>query len=144
MQPTDIAATAPWITSPDWLANPDGPLPVLAARVHTSGSVQTARLEIAGVGVWYATLDGTPVGDPLEPGYTDWAIVTESVTIDLTGRLTPGQHIPTVELATGLYRSQLSEDRLTSLRGTSMQDAGGYNRVLVRSSAGRWASQPDW
>ncbi|HPZ49560.1 MAG TPA: hypothetical protein PLA44_06860 [Propionibacteriaceae bacterium] len=47
MQPTDIAATAPWITSPDWLANPDGPLPVLAARVHASGSVQTARLLFA-------------------------------------------------------------------------------------------------
>jgi hypothetical protein len=102
---------AEWITSAAWKAEPDGPLPVLAAVMPVVGPPRSAFLRIAGVGVFVATVNGEVVSDPLEPGYSDFAQRVEFGTYDLTPLLKPGDNVITVELGPGCYRSTSIDGR---------------------------------
>ncbi|MGD7706304.1 family 78 glycoside hydrolase catalytic domain [Microlunatus sp. Y2014] len=100
-----------WITSPDWLVDPDGPLPVLARRFTATGRPRSVVLQLTGVGVWRATVNGEPVSRyVLEPGYADWARLAETVEVDISPLVRPGDNLIMIELGPGLYRSQPPPD----------------------------------
>ncbi|MGZ0147993.1 family 78 glycoside hydrolase catalytic domain [Kribbella sp. WER1] len=100
-----------WITSAAWQQDPDGPLPVLGTVIEVTGAARDAVLRVAGLGVFVAAINGEAVSDPLEPGYTDYAIRAEFCTYDVTARLVPGPNVITIQLGPGCYRSRKPEDR---------------------------------
>lgn len=102
---------AEWITSAGWQQSPDGPLPVVAAVLGVAGHVQSATLRVAGLGVFIASVNGTVVSDPLEPGYSDYARRAEFCTYDVTRLLVPGDNTVVIELGPGCYRSRKADDR---------------------------------
>ncbi|MEV0622661.1 family 78 glycoside hydrolase catalytic domain [Nonomuraea sp. NPDC050404] len=97
-------ATPVWITHPDWVTPGENMFraPVLASRFDIDRPVRSARLLIAGLGVWTATLDDRPLTDAeLEPGVSEFRTRVAATTVDLTGRLAPGRHELIVELGEG-------------------------------------------
>ncbi|MBP2351629.1 hypothetical protein JOF29_002712 [Kribbella aluminosa] len=104
-----------WMTSAAWQQDPDGPLPVLGTVIEVTGQARDATLRVAGLGVFVAAINGEIVSDPLEPGYTDYAIRAEFCTYDVTSRLVRGPNVITIELGPGCYRSRKTEDRWTKI-----------------------------
>ncbi|HEY3509116.1 family 78 glycoside hydrolase catalytic domain [Kribbella sp. NPDC051137] len=107
-----------WMTSAAWQQDPDGPLPVLGTAIEVTGEPRDAVLRVAGLGVFVAAVNGQVVSDPLEPGYTDYALRAEFCTYDVTARLVPGPNVITIELGPGCYRSRKTEDRWTKIETT--------------------------
>jgi alpha-L-rhamnosidase len=105
-----------WITSPDWKADPAGPLPVLGTTFSCTRKPASATLRISGLGVFVASVNGAPVSaDVLEPGYSDYAKRVELCTYDVTHLVVEGDNVVVVELGPGMYRSQRLDDRWTKI-----------------------------
>lgn len=108
--------SAGWITSPQWRADPNGPLPLLGTTFHCGPGARQATLTIAGLGVYQPTINAAPISPGLlEPGYTDYARHAEFLTHDVTHCLREGCNAMTIALGPGMYRSQNPDGRWTKV-----------------------------
>ena len=81
-------------------------LPYFVKRFEVSGGVSQARLWIAGLGQFIATVNGQPVTKGvLNPGYFDWNKTIEYSTFDVTGALRDDENVLGVALGKGVYRA---------------------------------------
>ncbi|MFH0176536.1 family 78 glycoside hydrolase catalytic domain [Streptomyces cacaoi] len=93
-------------------------LPLLAADFTLPRGVRSARLYIAGLGVYDATLNGEPVGDAvLEPANTDYRERVQYATYDVTDRLRAGANTLGVALGNGMSNVVSTADRYRKLYG---------------------------
>ncbi|MFJ8791723.1 family 78 glycoside hydrolase catalytic domain [Streptomyces sp. NPDC102462] len=93
-------------------------LPLLADDFTLPRAVRSARLYIAGLGVYDATINGEPVGDAvLEPANTDYADRVQYATYDVTDRLRTGANTIGVALGNGMSNVVSTADRYRKLYG---------------------------
>ncbi|MEV0210443.1 family 78 glycoside hydrolase catalytic domain [Streptomyces sp. NPDC050788] len=93
-------------------------LPLLAKDFALPRAVRSARLYIAGLGVYDATLNGKPVGDAvLEPANTTYNERVQYVTYDVTKRLRKGANTIGVALGNGMANVVSTADRYRKLYG---------------------------
>ncbi|MFF1443559.1 family 78 glycoside hydrolase catalytic domain [Streptomyces sp. NPDC058295] len=93
-------------------------LPLLADDFTLPHGVRSARLYIAGLGVYDATLNGEPVGDAvLEPANTDYRERVQYATYDVTDRLRAGANTLGVALGNGMSNVVSTADRYRKLYG---------------------------
>ncbi|MFF3505455.1 family 78 glycoside hydrolase catalytic domain [Streptomyces sp. NPDC003247] len=93
-------------------------LPLLADDFQLPRAMRSARLYIAGLGVYDATLNGEPVGDAvLEPANTDYRERVQYATYDVTDRLRPGANTLGVALGNGMSNVVSTADRYRKLYG---------------------------
>ncbi|MDQ0947404.1 alpha-L-rhamnosidase [Streptomyces phaeochromogenes] len=96
---------------------PDG-LPLLTDDFKLPTRVRSARLYIAGLGIYEATVNGEPVGDAvLEPANTDYAERVQYATYDVTDRLRAGANTVGVALGNGMSNVVSTADRYRKLYG---------------------------
>lgn len=89
--------------SAQWISLSSGP-PVFVHQFIVSGPVQSARLYIAGLGVYEARINGQAVSeDVLAPGNALYWIRVEYATYDVTSLLVSGGNTIAVELGNGTY-----------------------------------------
>ncbi|TMR98008.1 family 78 glycoside hydrolase catalytic domain [Nonomuraea basaltis] len=117
--------TAAWITHPDWYdeGNPRAgegrPLPLLAGEFTLAKPVARARLHVAGLGVYAASINGTPVTDTvLEPPYTDFTRRVVYATHDVTPLLRDGPNALGIELGPGIAHVFPHQDRYMKFYGS--------------------------
>ncbi|MEU1304850.1 family 78 glycoside hydrolase catalytic domain [Streptomyces shenzhenensis] len=93
-------------------------LPLLADDFTLPRAVRSARLYIAGLGIYDATINGEPVGDAvLEPANTDYAERVQYATYDVTDRLRTGANTIGVALGNGMSNVVSTADRYRKLYG---------------------------
>ncbi|MFI1729000.1 family 78 glycoside hydrolase catalytic domain [Streptomyces acidicola] len=93
-------------------------LPLLADDFTLSHGVRSARLYIAGLGIYDATLNGEPVGDAvLEPANTDYRERVQYATYDVTDHLRKGANTLGVALGNGMSNVVSTADRYRKLYG---------------------------
>ncbi|MFI6565972.1 family 78 glycoside hydrolase catalytic domain [Streptomyces sp. NPDC050534] len=93
-------------------------LPLLAQDFTLPHAVRSARLYIAGLGVYDATLNGKPVGDAvLEPANTTYNRRVQYATYDVTDRLRAGANTIGVALGNGMSDVVSTADRYRKLYG---------------------------
>ncbi|MFE6826333.1 family 78 glycoside hydrolase catalytic domain [Streptomyces sp. NPDC057690] len=93
-------------------------LPLLADDFTLPRGVRNARLYIAGLGIYEATLNGAPVGDAvLEPANTDYRERVQYATYDVTDRLRAGANTLGVALGNGMSNVVSTADRYRKLYG---------------------------
>ncbi|MEU2736041.1 family 78 glycoside hydrolase catalytic domain [Streptomyces sp. NPDC007095] len=96
---------------------PDG-LPLLTDDFTLRTKVRSARLYLAGLGIYDATLNGEPVGDAvLEPANTNYAQRVQYATYDVTDRLRTGANTIGVALGNGMSNVVSTADRYRKLYG---------------------------
>ncbi|CAM5262122.1 hypothetical protein STENM327S_07198 [Streptomyces tendae] len=109
--------------------------------------VRSARLYIAGLGVYEATVNGKPVGDAvLEPANTDYAERVQYATYDVTDRLRTGANTLGVALGNGMSNVVSTADRYRKLYG-NLSDPKLIARLEVTLADGRVrtiTSGDDW
>ncbi|SEF82954.1 alpha-L-rhamnosidase [Nonomuraea solani] len=117
--------TAAWITHPDWYdeGNPRAgegrPLPLLAGEFTLTRPIERARLYVAGLGVYVASLNGAPVTDAvLEPPYTDFARRVAYATHDVTALLRDGANALGLALGPGIAHVFPHQDRYMKFYGS--------------------------
>ncbi|MER6949573.1 family 78 glycoside hydrolase catalytic domain [Nonomuraea sp. NPDC000554] len=117
--------TASWITHPDWhgegdpRAGENHPLPLLAGECTLAGPVARARLYVAGLGVYVASVNGTPVTDAaLEPPYADFSRRVVYTTHDVTLLLRGGANAIGIELGPGIAHVLPHQDRYAKFFGS--------------------------
>ncbi|WP_262698564.1 MULTISPECIES: glycoside hydrolase family 78 protein [Streptomyces] len=125
---------------------PDG-LPLLADDFTLPQPVRRARLYIAGLGIYDATVNGEPVGDAvLEPANTDYGERVQYATYDVTGRLRAGTNTLGVALGNGMSNVISTADRYRKLYG-NRSDPKLIARLEVTLADGRVrtiTSGDDW
>ncbi|NBE97279.1 hypothetical protein FE391_42545 [Nonomuraea sp. KC401] len=117
--------TASWITHPGWHA-PGAPrageglaLPLLAGEFTVTGPVARARLHVAGMGVYVASVNGRPVTDAvLEPAYTDFTRRVAYATHDVTALLREGANAVGITLGPGIAHVYPHQDRYMKFYGS--------------------------
>ncbi|EGX58140.1 secreted protein [Streptomyces zinciresistens K42] len=93
-------------------------LPLLARDFTLPRAVRSARLYIAGLGIYDATLNGRPVGDAvLEPANTDYRDRVQYAAYDVTDRLRDGANTLGVALGNGMSNVISTADRYRKLYG---------------------------
>ncbi|MFF0160655.1 family 78 glycoside hydrolase catalytic domain [Streptomyces sp. NPDC005263] len=93
-------------------------LPLLTDDFTLPRGIRGARLHIAGLGVYDATLNGEPVGDAvLEPANTDYRERVQYATYDVTDRLRTGANTLGVALGNGMSNVVSTADRYRKLYG---------------------------
>ncbi len=110
-QSSPEAWTAPWISAPGASARDgaeaDGSrrMPLFRRRFLVHAGLRDARLRVAGLGQWRATLDGDPIGSTgMQGDWTDYRKRVNYRTYGLT--LKPGFHALGVALGNGMYNVQ--------------------------------------
>jgi len=105
---------AQWIVHPTWSYGQA--MPVFSRTIPVSQSVRRARLYITGLGMYAATLNGSPLSDDiLTPGNTDYSKQVEYAAYDVTSLLAQGLNELRVELGNGMYNSVATPGRFVSL-----------------------------
>lgn len=85
-------------------AEPSAAAPIVRGSFAFDAAPAEAYLVVAAGGLAHVELDGLAIDDSvLGPGFTDYDVVTQYAVIDVTDRLTPGQHVLTAELGRGFY-----------------------------------------
>ncbi|MFJ4831944.1 family 78 glycoside hydrolase catalytic domain [Streptomyces sp. NPDC088747] len=93
-------------------------LPLLTDDFKLPARVRSARLYIAGLGIYDATVNGEPVGDAvLEPANTDYAERVQYATYDVTDHLKTGANTLGVALGNGMSNVVSTADRYRKLYG---------------------------
>ncbi|MGP2439599.1 family 78 glycoside hydrolase catalytic domain [Streptomyces sp. JW3] len=93
-------------------------LPLLTDDFALPKKVRSARLYIAGLGVYDATVNGEPVGDAvLEPANTTYGERVQYATYDVTDRLRKGANTVGVALGNGMSNVVSTADRYRKLYG---------------------------
>lgn len=143
----------PWLMPGD--SCPAGPV-ALTAELELESGVADARLEITGLGLFRAYLDGRRVGeDYLTPGCNDYDAYVRVLTYPVGEALrTGGRHILTVWLGDGWYRGRYGIDKpeatggrvwgdryLLAARLTASDGAGGRRSLLSTGEPSRWCAR---
>ncbi|MEU6784801.1 family 78 glycoside hydrolase catalytic domain [Nonomuraea angiospora] len=145
--------TASWITHPDWhdegnpRAGEGRPLPLLKGEFVLAQPVVRARLHVAGLGVYVATVNGGPVTDAvLEPPYTDFTRRVVYATHDVTALLREGRNTLGVELGPGIAHVFPHQDRYMKFFGSKAAPRAIAQLELdyADGSFGRFVTGPDW
>ncbi|MGW2296777.1 family 78 glycoside hydrolase catalytic domain [Streptomyces violaceorubidus] len=122
-------------------------LPLLTDDFTLPKRVRSARLYIAGLGVYEASVNGEPVGDAvLEPANTDFAERVQYATYDVTDRLRTGANTLGVALGNGMSNVVSTADRYRKLYG-NLSDPKLIARLEVTLADGRVrtiTSGDDW
>lgn len=145
---------------PGWLTPagecPDGPVALTATFCAGEDPTGTI-LEITGLGLFRAYLDGVWVGeDYLAPGCNDYAAYVRVYRYPIEGRLSPGREARlTVWLGDGWYRGRYGIDKPPDRGGCVWgdryllaariikSDGDGHESVLLSTDEpGRWTAQP--
>ncbi|WP_326627869.1 glycoside hydrolase family 78 protein [Nonomuraea fuscirosea] len=146
--------SAEWITHPDW-HGADGdprvgegcPLPLLAGELTLAGPVVAARLYVAGLGVYVASVNGAPVTDAvLEPPYTDFGRRVAYAVHDVTELLRPGANTLGLALGPGIAHVAPHQDRYMKFYG-SKASPRAIAQLEVRyadGTSGRFTTGADW
>lgn len=151
IHPSLVDPLARWITHPAWV-EPEPELtrtPLLRRRFLVDSPPVLSVLNVAGLGVWTATLDGVAVSDDaLEPGSTEYRSRVAVVSYDVTERLTPGPHELCIELGEGPAHVREATGRYTKFVHTrysprlvaslAMTDGSGDSTAVVTD--GDWES----
>ena len=136
------------------LITPREPIPFPRLyRVFEAPHVQRAVLEVTGLGLYRAFLNGQRVGeDWLTPGFNDYDAWLASRTYDVTDLLKPGENTLEIWLGRGWYSGRLGFDRehpdciwgsdyLAGARLT-MTDADGSTVLLQTDASWQAAATP--
>jgi hypothetical protein len=116
---------ARWITHPLWVQGEAAALPVLVRDFTLDAAPGSARLYVAGVGLYTARINGAPVTDAvLEPPYSDFRTSVDYSAHDVTELLRPGQNTLTLSLGTGIADVRRLPDRYTKFTGTQQSPCG--------------------
>lgn len=106
---------AEWIASAEWLANPGAGLPVFTTRFEVA-RVAPTQLHLAVGGVATVRVNGSKVTEHvLEPGYSDYASVTEVTVYDITAFVRQGINDVVIAIGPGMYRSLTVDGRWAKL-----------------------------
>ncbi|MEU8354735.1 family 78 glycoside hydrolase catalytic domain [Nonomuraea sp. NPDC048882] len=146
--------SAEWITHPDWYderndprAGEGHPLPLLAGEFTLAGPVEGARLYVAGLGVYVASVNGAPVTDAvLEPPYSDFTRRVVYATHDVTALLREGANAIGVALGPGIAHVFPHQDRYMKFYG-SQGAPRAIAQLEVRYADGtsdRFTTGADW
>ncbi|MEW2399434.1 family 78 glycoside hydrolase catalytic domain [Streptomyces sp. NPDC046862] len=122
-------------------------LPLLADDFTLPRGIRGARLHIAGLGVYEATLNGEPVGDAvLEPANTDYRERVQYATYDVTDRLRSGANTLGVALGNGMSNVVSTADRYRKLYGNISDPKliAQLEVTLADGSVRTVASGDDW
>ncbi|MFF2324715.1 MULTISPECIES: family 78 glycoside hydrolase catalytic domain [unclassified Streptomyces] len=122
-------------------------LPLFAKDFTLPGNIRSARLYIAGLGVYDARVNGEPVGDAvLEPANTDFADRVQYATYDVTDRLRNGGNTLAVELGNGISNQLSTADRYRKLYGNRSDPKliAQLEVTLADGTVRRIASGDDW
>ncbi|MFI7700349.1 family 78 glycoside hydrolase catalytic domain [Nonomuraea sp. NPDC049480] len=145
--------TAAWITHPDWYdeGNPRAgegrPLPLLAGEFTLAKPVVRARLYVAGLGVYAASINGTPVTDAvLEPPYTDVTRRVVYAVHDVTPLLRDGANAMGIELGPGITHVFPHQDRYMKFYGSKAapRTIGQLEVEYADGTADRFVTGADW
>jgi alpha-L-rhamnosidase len=100
---------AAWIKSPVRIRkNLRYPVDCFRKEIVILRPLSRARLYLTACGLYEARLDGKKVGSFfLAPGYTDYRKRVQYQTYDVTGSLSVGPHVLTVQLADGWFRGSV-------------------------------------
>ena len=139
---------AVWITHPAWA---DDTPPLQAPVLRWSGSigspVRSARLTVAGLGVWEARINGAPSSaDVLEPGVSETRTRVATVSHDVTSLLREGVNELVVELGEGPSHVREVEGRYTKFAGLRVAPRARV-ALVVETADGRTerhVSGPGW
>jgi alpha-L-rhamnosidase len=128
---------ARWVTHPAWVggdrvgagdagngggAAEGAGLPVVRRDFTLDAAPDSARLYVAGVGVYVARINGVPVTDAvLEPPYSDFRYSVDYSAHDVTTLLHPGPNTLTLSLGTGIADVRHLPDRYTKFTGTQQR-----------------------
>lgn len=130
----------------------DEPAPLLRKAFRTEAPVRCARLYIAGLGYYEASLNGRRVGDRvLDPGWTNFGKDVLYSTYDVTSLLDKGDNVLGVMLGNGFYnplpmrvyrplRETLTIGRPCVLAQLRIEYADG--RVETVATDGSWKTAP--
>lgn len=132
--------------SAQWIAFSAGP-PVFIRQFPVSGPVQSARLYIAGLGVYEARINGQAVGaDVLASGNTLDSVRVECATYDVTYLLVPGGNSIAVELGNGTYNLVQPPGRYAKITSTVARNLVLRAQLEINygSSVQTEATNPDW
>ncbi|MEV0614264.1 family 78 glycoside hydrolase catalytic domain [Nonomuraea sp. NPDC050404] len=118
--------TASWITHPDWYDENNDPrvgeghpLPLLAGEFTAKGAIAQARLYVAGLGVYVASVNGAPVTDAvLEPAYSDFTQRVVYAVHDVTALLREGGNALGLALGPGIAHVFPHQDRYMKFFGS--------------------------
>ncbi|WP_329567958.1 family 78 glycoside hydrolase catalytic domain [Streptomyces sp. NBC_01361] len=122
-------------------------LPLFAKDFTLPKGVRRARLYMAGLGVYDASLNGRPVGDAvLEPANTDFADRVQYATYDVTRQLRGGANSLSVELGNGISNQLSTADRYRKLYGNQADPKliAQLEVTLADGTVRRIASGTDW
>ena len=137
--------TARWITG-NYTVKKKKRYPVDCFRkTFTAENVRKARLYITACGLYEAKLNGKRVGSfVLAPGITDYRKRIQYQTYDLTGTLTRGENILTVEVADGWYRGSCGAWGLRNQYGRETKLLSELIITHTDGSEERIVSDPLW
>ena len=137
--------TARWITG-NYTVKKKKRYPVDCFRkTFTAENVRKARLYITACGLYEAKLNGKRVGSfVLAPGITDYRKRIQYQTYDLTGTLTRGENILTVEVADGWYRGSCGAWGLRNQYGRETKLLSELVITHTDGSEERIVSDPLW
>jgi alpha-L-rhamnosidase len=145
--------TASWITHPDWYDDADPrigeglPLPLLAGEFTLDKPVIRARLHVAGLGVYVASVNGVPVTDAvLEPAYTDFTRRVAYTTHDVTALLREGANAAGIALGPGIAHVYPHQDRYMKFFGSkaSPRAIAQLEVDYADGTSGRFRTGADW
>ncbi len=116
--PSPLAGVAKWIG----LQPGDEFHPKFKREISLKRAVSSARLDICGVGLYEAYLDGVKVGeDVLAPFFNDYDHALQVQSYDVTGLLTGKAPVLTVLLGNGWYKGRLGYDGESALYSDKFQ-----------------------
>ena len=144
LNPSDWQAQ--WIAHPTWTIGQAQP--VFARQFPITQPVKKARLYITGLGMYYATINGTPVTDDvLAPGNTEYSKQVEYAAHDVTQLLAQGQNNLAIELGNGIYNSIETPGRFSGILVPTPSPVKLIAQLEITysdGSTGVIASGPDW
>ncbi|MEV0823153.1 family 78 glycoside hydrolase catalytic domain [Nonomuraea rubra] len=146
--------SAAWVTHPDWYDEHDDPrvgegrpLPLLAGEFTLAAPVRSARLYVSGLGVYVASVNGSPVTDAvLEPPYSDFAKRVVYATHDVTALLREGRNAIGLALGPGIAHVFPHQDRYMKFFGSKAAPRA-IAQLEVRyadGTTGRFRTGADW
>ncbi|MEV6110584.1 family 78 glycoside hydrolase catalytic domain, partial [Streptomyces sp. NPDC051940] len=122
-------------------------LPLFAKDFTLPTEFRSARLYVAGLGVYDASVNGRPVGDAvLEPANTDFADRVQYATYDVTKQLRGGANTVAVELGNGISNQLSTADRYRKLYGNKADPKviAQLEVTLADGTVRRIATGDDW
>ncbi|HTT88734.1 MAG TPA: family 78 glycoside hydrolase catalytic domain [Acidimicrobiales bacterium] len=121
------------------------PAPLVRGEFKVNGAVVSARLYTTALGIYEATLNGTPVGDEvLAPGWTTYDKRLCYQTFDVTALLVEGANTLQAMLGNGWYRGQLTWLKRRAVYGDRLAYLAQLEVTYSDGSAARFVTDESW